>query len=91
MNAKIKGNLLLNADIISPDMPYATLSDGLSKQTKGELLLAINYGSEMLKVYEQYREDLHYTNVNDMLRTMEDLFIRFSYQRFSLRRENLTE
>lgn len=87
MNTKLKGNLLLNADIITPETSYATFNDGLTRQTKKEIVLAINYGQEMLNIYEANRNNLHVVNVVDMLKKMEEVFSKFSYDRFEARRD----
>jgi len=90
MNTKVKGNLLLNADLIAPETSsigvYATFSDGLTRQTKREISLAINYGSEMLQIYEMNRNNLHVVNVVEMLEKMEEVFKKFDCERFEVRR-----
>ena len=87
MNTKVKGNLLLNADFVQPETAYATFSEGLSKRTIKEISSIINYGHEMLQIYEQHRSDLHIANVVDMLRKMEAVFSKFDYERFEAQRK----
>ena len=82
MRTKVKGNLLLNADIITPEKPYAVFDDSLTKQAKKELSLAINYGCEMLKNYKSFRDNLHIVSVVDMLKNMEEVFQKFDHERF---------
>jgi len=91
MNTKVKGNLLLNADILTPETSsigvYATFHEGLTRQTKKEISLAINYGGEMLQIYERNRNNFHVVNVVEMLKKMEDIFSKFDYERFAARRD----
>jgi len=77
MRTKRKGNKLLDANIISPDAVYATFNDDLCSKTKDEIVLFINYGSEMLSIYKQHRDSLHIVNVVEMLKKMEEVFHEF--------------
>lgn len=80
-NVKIKGNKLLNADMISPDMVYATFDDGLCKQVMEDIANELYYGSRMLDLYEQYRSNMHISNISEMFDLMESLFYNYSVKK----------
>ena len=44
---KLKGLTLLNGDIISPEMPVAEFSRGLSGDVPGKLVAALNFGLDV--------------------------------------------
>ena len=87
MNFKLKGRTLLNGDIISPEIPYAVFDEGLSKPMVKYLVSALNYGHDMLMVYQQYRDNMHIRNVVEMLERLEEIHKKFYAEGFASRRE----
>lgn len=86
MKTKIKGNLLLNADVIVPELAYATFSDSLTMQTKKEISLILDYGHEILQCYAVGRDNLHVANVTRMLERMEGIYRLFAAEMYAAQR-----
>ena len=74
MNFKLKNRTLLNADIIRPENPYAEFSNEIASKIPKRIVNSLNHGHTMLMIYKQYRDNLHFTNVSEMLKKMEDTF-----------------
>ena len=85
MNFKLKGNYLLNADIVYPETIYATFSKELTPVAAKELVLNLNYGHDLLMVYKQFRDNLHITNVVEMLKRMDALLREYDYKVYEAR------
>jgi hypothetical protein len=84
MNYKLKGNIMLNGDIISPEIPIAEFSDELISSQKHRIVITLNHGHEMLMLYKQLRENMHIVFVTEMLTKMEDVFSKYDYAMFEL-------
>ena len=75
MDLKLSGN-----DIIYnfPQMKIAEFDkEFVKKFDKRYFILRINFGREMLSVYEKYRSDMHIAHVMKMLEKMEQLHTEF--------------
>jgi len=86
-NVKLKGAKLLNADCIHPDIVIAEFNSDYCKQSRRDIVNELNFGSRMLDIYEQHRDNMHITNVVDMLKLMEDAYSGYIYNRY----ENMKE
>ena len=86
MNFKLKGRTLLNADTISPDIPYAEFSDGISIDTINRIVNNMNCGHIMLMLYKQHRDNLHITNVVTMLEKMEEVYHMWYNKDYEIRK-----
>ena len=85
MNFKLKDRTLLNADIISPDMPYAEFDPDLARNVPKNIVNSLNNGNEMLMIYKQFRDDLHIVNVVEMLKQMEEIYRAYDRTEFEKR------
>lgn len=74
INLKRKGNALLNADVIKPDMRYATFEDGIADDVKDEITLAAQYGAQMLREYGVLRDNMHIKNIMDFVDRAESIW-----------------
>lgn len=72
MNYKVKNRKLLNADIISPEIVYAEFSNELVDGEAERMVNSMNFGHEMLSIYDDFRDNMHVVNVVEMLKRMED-------------------
>lgn len=88
MNFKIKNRKMLNADIISPEIVYASFSDELVDGVAEGMVNSMNCGHEMLTIYSDFRDDLHITNVADMLKKMEAVYQKWSEEDYRIRRSS---
>ena len=88
MTYHLKGNVLLNKDIYTPDMPYATFSEELTPVTKHEIVTELNYGSDMLKIFNELHADMRIVNVVDKIIEMEVVFQAYSYKLYELQRKH---
>lgn len=88
MNFKIKDRKLLNADIISPEIVYAEFSDALVDGVAEGMVNSMNCGHEMLTIYSDFRDDLHITNVADMLKKMESVYQKWVSETHMIRRNS---
>ncbi len=87
MNMKLKGNVMLNGDVLSPDMPVATFDEGLVPQYKHKIVETLNAGHEMLMIYKQYRDNLSLPQVIGMLERMEKIYNKYSYFLFEIQKQ----
>ena len=88
MNFKLVGNKMINGDIVSPEIPYAVFDDGLNRADMKKIIANLNYGNDMLLVYQQYRENLHIANVVEMLKQLEKVFCKFDYEMYEIRKKD---
>lgn len=86
MKFKLKGRTLLNADIISPDMPYAQFDDGVTSDTVREIVNTLNCGEDMLDAYAQHADNLHITSVVELLAKLDEIYRRYDTNRYRIRR-----
>ena len=86
MNFKLKDRTLLDADIISPDMPYAEFDPDLARNVPKNIVNSLNNGHEMLMIYKKYRDDLHVVNVVEMIKQMEDIYRAYDRTEFEIKR-----
>ncbi|NCU40169.1 hypothetical protein EOL73_00230 [Candidatus Saccharibacteria bacterium] len=86
-NVKLKGRKLLNADYIHPDIVIAEFNNDYCKQSRRDIVNELNYGSRMLDIYEQHRDNMYIANVVEMLKLMEDVYSGYIYERYENRIE----
>ena len=90
MKLRRKGESILMQDILSPDMPVAKFCGNLVKPSADMLVLEHNAGTEVLALYEQYRDNLHVTQVVEMLTKMESVFHEYDKARYAIKRSGCT-
>lgn len=78
INLKRKGNALLNADVIKPDMRYATFADGIADDVKDEITLAAHLGAKLLREYGELRDNMHITKVVEFLAAAEAIWFTWA-------------
>lgn len=74
MNIRIKGLTVINDDIINKDYPILTLESDLTKITKQTIIIALTKGDEIYNIYKNNRDNLHISNVIQMLNQMEKVY-----------------
>ena len=87
INLKRKGNALLNADVIKPDMLYATFEDGIADDVKDEITLAAHLGAKLLREYGNLRGNMHITNVVEFLRIMDGIWLSWNAAQYDAKRK----
>jgi predicted regulator of amino acid metabolism with ACT domain len=87
MNHRLKGRTLLHGDFDSPDIAIAEFSKVIDRKYVKEMVTALNHGDEMLRIYQQHRDNLHITNIVPMLERMESVFHRWERDLYAARRE----
>jgi hypothetical protein len=87
MNFKLKDRILLNGDIVSPEIPYAVFDEGLSKDVMKRILLILNYGNQLLLLYKEYRNSFHIVNIVKMLEKMESIFQKYDQETYAIQKE----
>jgi hypothetical protein len=86
MNFKIKNRKLLNGDIISPEIVYAEFSDQIIDGQAENIVNALNHGHDMLMIYKEMRDNLHISNVVEMLSRLESAYAKWDARDFQIRR-----
>ena len=74
MKVQRKGILLFDDILEGAKRKVAQLTPDLTNQCMNEIVIGINQGYIMLKLYESYRDNLHIANVMDMLKQMEEIY-----------------
>jgi hypothetical protein len=80
------GDKLLNEDVISPEFVYATLNEKLTEQAKVEIFVTLRCGAQMLDLYRATRDNMHISNIADMLEKMETIHHYFDYEVYAVKR-----
>lgn len=86
INIKRKGNALLNADVIKPEMRYATFEEGMTDDAKDEITLAAQYGAQMLREYGELRSNMHIKNIMDFIERAESIWQNWDEARYAAKR-----
>ena len=86
MNFKLKGNSLMNTNVVSPKIVYAEFSDEIEPKTIKTIVETLNSGHEMLRIYEQYRDFMHINNILEMIQAMESVFKKYDYKLYEIKR-----
>lgn len=87
-NFKLKDRMLLNTDIIKPEIPYAEFSESILKSEIKNIINELNFGSKMLALYEESRiSNMHIASVLEMIEKMEECFSEYSLRRFKIERQ----
>ena len=86
-NFKLKGRMLLNADIIKPEIPYAEFSELILHREAKNIINELNSGSKMLELYEESGNNMHIVSVLEMIEKMEKCFSEYSLRRFKIERQ----
>jgi hypothetical protein len=88
MHYKIKNRTLLNAEIVSPDIPYAEFSTDLTKESVEKIVAALNFGCQAAGVYGKYRNHTTLQSTVDMLEELERAYKEYSIATFNARRND---
>lgn len=86
MNHKLKGRSLIHGEINSPEITLAEFSKELTKDAIQRMVSSMNYGHKILMIYKQHRDNMHITNVVDMLKKIEEEFRKFEDEVYTARR-----
>jgi len=89
MNHRLVGNKIIHGDIISPDLVIATFSNQFCKEYQKQLVNSLNHGHEILMLYKQYRDNLHITNVLELLEKIEKEYLQWSSNEYQIRRDSI--
>lgn len=85
MNHKLKNRTLLHGDIVN-DVSIAEFSDALAEQSMHRMVNAMNYGDEMLRLYQSHRDNKHITNILQMLEEMEKVYRNWNEAEYNAKR-----
>jgi len=77
---------MINGDIIFPEIPYAVFDDGLNRSEMKKIIANLNYGNDMLLVYQQYHDNLYIVNVVKMIEKLDKIFQKYDYEMFEIRK-----
>lgn len=77
---------IISGDFESPEYKIAEFTDQFTEKAKRQLILNHNYGAQMIEIYEQHRENMHISNVSDMIQKMEKVHEQLSRERLYLNR-----
>ena len=91
INLKRKGNALLNADVASPEMRYATFEDGIADDVKDEITLAAHLGAKLLREYGELRDNMHITKVVEFLTAAEAIWYTWAQLTYDAKRKSKCE
>jgi len=89
MNLKLKNNKIIDGDIKSPEIEIATFSDELCEDVKKNIISTANHGSYMLKLYSQYRNNMHICNIVEMLEKMEKIYNYYDMEIYSTKKSDI--
>ncbi len=91
MNFKLKNRKLLNADVVSPDMPYAHFDEGITDRAMHTIVCNLNHGYEMIMAYEECRHNMDVRNVTYVLEKMENIFKKYSQEIYAIKKGDKTK
>jgi hypothetical protein len=86
MTFKLKDRTLLNADIISPERPYAVFSDELTQSAVENIAVELNHGSKVLHILGSYHGVTNFEQVGKMVIELKDAYADYSYARYEIER-----
>lgn len=72
MQIKIIGSSILDA--LSTPTYIAEFVEDTPKELKKELINSVNFGSQMMAIYGKHRDNMHISNVLEMLKDMESVW-----------------
>lgn len=81
-------NAIVDGVIVNPEKVVATFSDEYHERAKRQLIINHDCGLEMLYAYEEHRDNMHILNVCDMLKKLEEIYSKYSYQTYENRQKN---
>jgi len=87
INLKRKGNALLNADVVKPEMRYAIFEDGVAEDVKDDITLAAQYGAAMLREYGELRDNMHIENIMDFVERAESIWRNWGEAQYAAKRK----
>lgn len=84
MKIRKNRNKLLCGDFKN-DMPFATIDENtLTRKALENFILKNNSGNDMIELYEQWRCNLNLTNIADFLLKLEEIFLKYDVERYSI-------
>jgi hypothetical protein len=92
MNVRKVDNELINADVVTPVMSYATFNNELTESTKEYMVTTMNEGHKMLEIYEKFvgsngtNTNLH--SICEMILEMDEVFRKFDRERYSIKKKS---
>ena len=79
MKHKLVDSKLILGDILDPQIEIAVFSN-ITKIAQKEVVSTLNNGDDMLKLYKQYRNNLHINSVVELLEKMEEIYQKWEYE-----------
>lgn len=86
MKFKLDGNVLLNADIESPHMPYAEFSHDLCRDVPRKIVSELNHGSAVLNILGRYHGVNDFIMTTEMVKELKDAYSQYSFNRYVIER-----
>ena len=81
MKHKLIDSKLIHGDIADPQTEIAVFSN-ITKIAQKEVVSTLNNGDDMLKLYKQYRNNLHINSVVELLEKMEEIYQKWEYEMY---------
>ena len=81
MKHKLVDSKLILGDILDPQIEIAVFSN-ITKIAQKEVVSTLNNGDDMLKLYKQYRNNLHINSVVELLEKMEEIYQKWEYEMY---------
>ena len=78
---------IINADVLEPEMVVATFDDATPEQLQKEVVICANAGNTVMNLWDTYRTNLHISNMNDFLSSLDTLFIQWETDMYNARKE----
>lgn len=86
MKFKLDGNVLLNADIESPHLPYAVFSEDLCQDVPRKIVAELNHGSAVLNILGSYHGSEDFVMTVEMVKELRGAYNRYAFDRYQIER-----
>lgn len=84
-----KGNKIFDANFKTDNHQVLEFTENnWTNRAKNNFIINHNFGEEFLNIYEKHRKSFHISNVMKMLEEMEEVWGKYSYEKFENTRKN---
>jgi hypothetical protein len=84
MKFKLEGNKLLNAEIVSPEYPFAEFSDELCKDIPRKIVSTLNHGDDVLNILGKYHGLNDFIMTTEMVKELKDAYGRYLFDQYRI-------
>ena len=82
MKHELHGSKLIHGDIKDPKIEIAEFTNVLKRCDQKSLVVTLNNGDDMLRLYQKYRDNLHINSVVELLEQMEEVYQKWNYEMY---------